>query len=116
MELEKVVGFITLAWLIGAMLLLMRLVRRGRRLAAELAARHPETYEKLGRPQPGFLQSIRRSRFARFVANREYEDLGDSVLSTQFEDYKQAEARLLVFLLASLAVVGLLILAVLYAI
>jgi hypothetical protein len=78
MEMEKLAGYIAVAWLIGAMLLLMRLVRRGRQLAADLAARHPETYE--------------------------------------FEDYRQAEARLLIVLLASLGVVGFLILAVRYAV
>jgi hypothetical protein len=116
MEMEKLAGYIAVAWLIGAMLLLMRLVRRGRQLAADLAARHPETYEALGRPQPGFLHSVRRSQFARFVARREYENLGDSVLSAEFEDYRQAEARLLIVLLASLGVVGFLILAVLYVV
>lgn len=110
------VGYIAVAWLTGAMLLLMRLVRRGKKLAADLAARHPGIYEALGRPQPGFLHSVRRSHFARFVARREYENLGDSALSAEFEDYRQAEARLLIVLLVSLGFVGFLILAVRYAV
>ena len=114
MEYEKVLGFIVLGWLIGAILLITRLIRRGRKLAAVLAAQHPEIYEALGRPQPGYFYSARRSRFAQFVARREYENLGDSALSAQFEGYRKAEARLLLSLLASLGLVALLVLTVQY--
>ena len=109
MDSDKVLGLIALGWLVGAVLLLARFVRRGQALAATLGTQHPETYEALGRPQPGYLQSVRRSRFARFVASREYEDLGNSALSAQFEDYRKAEARLLLCLLASLGIVALLV-------
>jgi len=112
MDSDKILGLIALGWLVGAVLLVARFVRRGRALAAALGNQHPETYEALGRPQPGYLQSVRRSRFARFVASREYENLGDPALSAQFEDYRKAEARLLLFLLASLGIVALLVLAV----
>jgi len=110
MEFEKLAGLIVLGWLIIAVLLMARLVRKGRELAAAFAARHPDTYESLGRPLPGFLQSARRSRFARFIAQREYRNLGDPGLSARFEAYRKAEARLLLLLLASLAVVALLVL------
>jgi hypothetical protein len=109
MDSDKVLGLIALGWLVGAVLLLARFVRRGQALAATLGTQHPETYEALGRPQPGYLQSVRRSRFARFVASREYENLGNSALSAQFEDYRKAEARLLLCLLASLGIVALLV-------
>ena len=109
MESDKVLGLIALGWLMGAILLFARLIRRGRELAAALATRHPERYEALGRPQPGYLQSIRQGRFAQFVARREYENLDDPALSAQFEDYRKAEARLLVSLLGSLGVVALLV-------
>lgn len=112
MEFEKAVGLVALGWLIGSVLLMGRLIRRGRELAAALAARYPETYEALGRPQPGYLQSARQRRFAQFVARREYEHIGDPALSAQFEDYRKAEARLLLALLAGLGVVALLVLAV----
>ncbi len=115
MELDKALGLIALGWLVGAILLLARLIRRGQELAAALATRHPETYEALGRPQPGYLHSVRRSRFAHFVARRKYENLCDPALSAQFEDYRKAEARLLLSLLASLGVVALLVLTVRHA-
>lgn len=108
MEFEKAVGFIELGWLIGAILLMAGWIRRGRRLAAALAEKHPETYETLGRPQPGYFHSVRRSRFAQFVAHREYEKLGDPELSACFENYRKTEARLLWSLLVSLGVVALL--------
>ena len=109
MELEKVLGLITLGWLVGAIILIARLVRQGRGLATSLATRHPETYEALGRPQPGFLHSARRSRFAQFIAKREYENLGDPALSAQFDSYRKAEARLLLSLLVSLLAIALLV-------
>jgi len=114
MESDKALGLIALGWLVGAILLSARLIRRGRELTATLATQHPETYEALGRPQPGYLQSIRRGRFSQFIARREYENLDDPALSAQFEDYRKAEARLLLLLPASLGVVALLILTVRY--
>lgn len=116
MDVEKVLGFIVLGWLIGAVLLMARWVRRGRRLVTLLATRYPETYEALGRPQPGFLQSARRSQFTRFMSRRKYEDLEDPALAVQFEQYRKAEVRLLVLLLVSLVIVGLLVMTVRYVI
>lgn len=74
-----------------------------------LATRYPETYEALGRPQPGFLHSERRRQFSQFMARRAYEDIGDSTLSAQFEEYRKAENRLLVSVLVSLVTVILLV-------
>ena len=114
MESDQVLGLIALGWLIGAVLLSARLVRRGRQLTAAFATQHPEVYEALGRPQPGFLQSARRSRFSQFMARREYENLDDPALSARFEGYRKAEARLLFSLLASLGGVAVLILTLRY--
>ena len=109
---DKAAGLIALGWLIGALVLMARSIRRGRELAEALAMRHPETYEALGRPRPGYLQSVRRARFARFVARGEFQDLADPELSAQFEDYRRFEARLLLSLLVSLVVMALVIIAV----
>ena len=116
MQIEKVLGLIVLGWLICAVLLMARLVRKGRKLTMVLATRYPETYESLGRPQPGFLQSTRRSQFTQFILHRRYNDLGDHALSAQFEDYHKAEVRLLKSLLVSLVVIALLVFIVRYAI
>lgn len=115
MEPDKALGLIALAWLVGAVLVMARSIRRGQALAAVFARRHPETYEALGRPRPGYLHSLRGKRFAQFVGRREFENLGDPALSAEFEAYRKAEARLLLALLASLVVVGLLVLAVHHA-
>jgi hypothetical protein len=112
MESDKALGYLALGWLIGAVLLMARTIRRGRELANLLALRHPESYEALGRPKPGFFHSVRGRRFAQFVARREFEDLDDPTLSAQFDEYRKHEARLLWFLLASLLFVFILILAV----
>lgn len=79
-----------------------------------LAMRYPETYEALGRPEPGFLHSVRRSQFSQFISRRAYEDIGDPELSAQFEEYRKAEVRLLVLVLASLALVALSVFSVRY--
>jgi hypothetical protein len=109
METEQVLGLIVLGWLIASVLLAARLIRKGRQLTATLARRHPETWEALGRPQPGFLYSARRNKFTRLLLSREYENLDDPELSAGFEAYRKAEARLLLILLASLAVVAVLV-------
>jgi len=103
------VALVALGWLVGAFVLMARSIQQGRELAAKLAARHPETYEALGRPRPGYLDSLRRDRFAQFVARRQFESLADPVLAAQFEDYRKSEARLVLSLIASLAVVALLV-------
>ncbi len=112
MNPETTVAFIALVWLISAGLLIMRSVRRGRALADALAERNPDTFEALGRPRPDYFQSSRGRRFARFVLQREYDKLDDSVLRTRFEDYRGAEQRLLVILLVTLVIVFLLMVAV----
>ena len=115
MESEKVVGLIALGWLIGSFLLMARSIRRGRDLAEALATRHPATYEALGRPRPGYLESVRRTRFAQFVGRREFENLADASLPAQFEAYRKSEARLIVFILGSGVIVVLLAFAVRHA-
>jgi hypothetical protein len=112
MEPEKAIGIIALIWLVGSFLLMARSIRRGRELAEALAARDPETYEALGRPRPGYFESVRRTRFARFVGRREFEKLVDAPLSAQFEAYRKSEARLVLSILASGAFVALLVFAV----
>jgi hypothetical protein len=108
MESEKVVGLVSLSWLIGSFLLMARFIRRGRDLAEALATRHPATYEALGRPRPSYLDSVRRTRFAQFVGRREFENLADGSLSAQFEAYRKSEARVVVSILASGVIVVLL--------
>jgi hypothetical protein len=115
MESEKALGLVALSWLIGSFLLMARSIRSGRDLAEELAARHPATYEALGRPRPGYLESVRRTRFAQFVGRREFEDLADGSLSAQFEAYRKSEARLVLSILASGVIVALLVFAVRHA-
>lgn len=109
---ERILAYVALGWLIGAWLLLVGSVRRARALADALAARHPEKYEALGRPRPGYFDSIRRDRFARFVGRREFQQLGDPPLIAEFEAHRKAETRLMIFILSTLAVIALLMLAV----
>ena len=115
MDSEKAVGLVALGWLIGSLLLMARSIRSGRDLAETLAARHRATYEALGRPRPGYLESVRRTRFAQFVARREFEDLADAELSAQFEAYRKSEARLVLSIFVTGAGIALLILALRHA-
>jgi hypothetical protein len=103
MNPEKAMGCVALAWLIWAFALMARSVQRGRHLADALALRHPKLYESLGRPRPGYFDSIQRSRFARFVGRREFETLRDPVLADEFERHRKGESRSLLMLLVSLA-------------
>lgn len=115
MGLEKAVGLIALSWLVVSVLLMARSVRRGRDLADVLATGHPEVYEKLGRPRPGFFESVRRTRFAQFVGSREFKDLPDESLSAEFEEFRKSEARLVVSILASGVLLAVLTLAIRHA-
>ena len=108
MGLEGTAVLLALAWLVVSLLLMARSIRKGRELADALAMRHPEKYEALGRPRPGYFESIRRTRFAQFVGRREFESLPDGALSAAFEAYRRSEARLILSVLASGAVVALL--------
>ena len=106
MTSEKAVGIVALAGLVGALLLMARLIQKGRKMVALLAQRHPDTYEALGRPRPGYFHSPRRSSFSRFIASREYMDLADAELCAQFDAYRKDEAKLLISLLGTLAIVA----------
>ena len=111
MDLARPIAIVALVWLAGSFLLMARSIQRGRALADELAMRHPEAYEALGRPRPGYLESIRRTRFARFVGGREFEELPDGALVARFEAYRKSEHRLVASVLASGAVLAMLALA-----
>ena len=115
MDSEKIFGLIALSWLICSFLLMAKSIRGGRELAEALAARHPETYEALGRPRPGYFDNVRRTRFAQFVGHREYEGLSDELLSSRFEAYRKSEARLIMSILATGVVLALLAFAVRHA-
>jgi len=106
MESEKALGLIALGWLVGSFLLMVRSIRHGRELAEALATRHPDTYDALGRPRPGYLDGVRRTRFAQFVGRREFEGLADESLSPQFEAYRKSEARLILAIIASGAILA----------
>jgi len=114
MEPEKALAIVALIWLIVSVLAMARSIRRGRELADMLASRHPETYEALGRPQPGYFESTRRTRFARFVGRRDFQTLGDESLVAQFEAYRKSEARVVLFAILSGSVLALLVVALRY--
>jgi len=114
MEHEKALALVALVWLIVSFLAMALSIRRGRELAYVLAARHPETYEALGRPRPGFFESARRTRFARFVGRREFEKLADQTLTAQFDAYRMSEARIVVSAVLSGGVLALLVLVMRY--
>jgi len=115
MNPEKAVALVALGWLAAAWLLMVRVIRRGRDLAEEIATRHPEAYERLGRPRPGYLDSIQRTRFAQFVARREFQELADPPLSERFEEHRKFEARVMAALLVTLGAIALLLAAVRHA-
>ena len=114
MEPEKVLAVLAIVWLIASFLAMARSIRRGRELAELLAARHPETWEALGRPCPGYFESARRTRFSRFVGRREFEQLGDEILAAHFEIYRKNEARIVLSAILSGSVLALLVLALRY--
>lgn len=101
MERETVLGALALAWLIASFLAMSRVIQRGRDLCDALEMRDPETYEALGRPRPTYFENPRRTRFARFVSQREYETLRDGALRADFEAYRKHEARIVVTTIAS---------------
>lgn len=115
MTLEATLGIVAACWLAVSFILMARSIFEGRALADALAERHPDAYETLGRPRPGFFLSARRSRFSRYVAQREFEDLADGALVARFEAYRRAEARLVLSVLASGGAIALLALAAHYA-
>jgi hypothetical protein len=110
MQHEDAIAVAAAAWLASAAVLVVRSVHRGRVLADALATRHPEKFEELGRPRPGYFDSVRTGRFERFVMQRGYRELNDPPLVEQFERHRGREVRLLIVLLSGLAVVSLLIL------
>jgi len=111
-ESEKVLAIVALVWLIVSVTLMARSIRRGRELADALALHHPELYEELGRPRPGYFESVRRNRFARFVGRREFENVVDASLAAKFETYRKSEARSVMTIVGSGAVIALLVAAV----
>ncbi len=112
MDPEKILALVSLVWLIASVAMMARFKRHGQQLAEMLAMRHPDLYEELGRPAPTYFESLKRNRFARFVGRREFENVVDPSLAVRFEEYRKAEARAVISIVASGAVIALLVLAV----
>jgi hypothetical protein len=106
MDLETAIAAAAAGWLAMAMGWLVRSVQYGRQLAEQLESRDPDRYEALGSPRPGYFDSVRRSRFSRFVMRAEFRSLTDPALVEQFEAYRRTEIRGLVVVLSSLAILG----------
>jgi hypothetical protein len=106
MDLETAIAAAAAGWLAMAMGWLVRSVQYGRRLAEQLELCDPDRYEALGSPRPGYFDSVRRSRFSRFVMRAEFRSLTDPALVEQFEAYRRTEIRGLVVVLSTLAAVG----------
>lgn len=109
---EKILAIVALVWLIVSVSLMSRSIRRGRELSDALALHHPALYEELGRPRPGYFESVRRNRFARFVGRREFANAVDASLVARFEAYRKSEMRSVLTIVGSGAVIALLILLV----
>jgi hypothetical protein len=104
---EDTVGAAGAVYLAVSMLLIVAWVRRGRDVIDRLALRHPDRYEELGRPRPGYFDSPRRTRFAQYLSRREYVDLPDPPLVEEFDELRRFEHRMLAALLIGLAALGL---------
>jgi hypothetical protein len=112
MEPEKILAMAALGWLIVSVSLMSRSIRRGRELSDALALHHPALYQELGQPRPGYFESVRRNRFARFVGRREFVNAVDASLAARFEAYRKSEMRSVLIIIGSGAVIAMLILAV----
>ena len=110
MNPEKILALVSLVWLVASVAFMAKSKRHGQRLAEALAMRHPELYEELGRPAPTYFESVKRNRFARFVGRREFENRVDPSLVAQFEAFRKSEARAVMIILGSGALLALLVL------
>lgn len=103
---EETVGAAGALYLAISMVLIVVWVRRGREVADLLALRHPDRYESLGRPRPGYFDSPRRTRFVMYLARREYVELADPPLVHEFEELRRFERRMMTLLMAGLGCLG----------
>jgi hypothetical protein len=98
------VGFLAFLLVNGVWLTLS--VRRGRGLCGEFAQRFPVEYQELGRPNPGFFLSERRTAYGRFMMQRAFEPFGEPGLVQAFAALRWSEMHQLTFLLAGFGVLG----------
>jgi hypothetical protein len=108
--MEEGIGIAGGVFLLLGFALLARSVRKGRDISELLEMRHPERFEALGRPRPGYFDSVQRTRFEQFILRREYRDLDDPYLIERCEDLRSFNLRFLGFLLLGFAALGLAIL------
>lgn len=112
---EETLGAAGAVYLAISMVWITVWVRRGQELAARLALRHPDRYEALGRPRPGYFDSPQRTRFARYLAAREYRELPDPPLVEEFEELRRFERRMMTVLMVGLGALGIAIAILRYA-
>ena len=104
--MNLVVGAVAFVFIGASALLLVRSVRRGRGIADLPESKYPEAYRRLGRPRPGYFQSVRRWRFDQFIMGREYLDLQDPDLIQQCERLRRYNLRVLALVVSGFVVLG----------
>ena len=104
--MELLVGALAIVFMVTSALLLTRSVGRGRQIAELLESRYPDEYQRLGRPRPGYFQSVRRWRFDQFIIGREFLDLKDPDLIEQCERLRRYNLRVLTLVVSGFVVLG----------
>lgn len=79
--MEKFAGFTGLFLLGGGVFLLAVSVRKGKRIVEHIKRRHPQQWDAMGKPAPGYFQSMERNRWMKFIRNREYLQFNDPTLT-----------------------------------
>lgn len=113
--MELLVGALAIVFMVTSALLLTRSVGRGRQIAELLESRYPDEYRRLGRPRPGYFQSVRRWRFDQFIMGREYLDLEDPDLVEQCERLRGYNVRVLAFSVSGFVALGVILVWLWYA-
>ena len=104
--MDLVVGAVAFVFMGASALLLVRSIRWGRGVADLLESKYPEAYRQLGRPRPGYFQSVRRWRFDQFIIGREYLDLEDPDLIEQCERLRRYNLRVLALVVSGFVALG----------
>ena len=104
--MEKFAGYTGLFLLVAGFILLVISVQKGKKMLEYMKLKYPQKWDEMGNPSPGYLQSINRTRWMKFIREQEYRQFKDQKLTDMGEAQRKIENFTLATVLAFIFIFG----------
>ncbi len=108
-KMDKSIALFGLVILVAGFILLVISVNKGKRIVEYVKRKYPKQWEDLGSPTPGYLQSLERNRWMKFIQDRDYEQFDDQKLTEMGDSQRNLENITLAVVVAFVLIGGIVV-------